>query len=138
MYGEKTTRRFPGRVESRSVRVIIIIVLGTHERSDELFGVVQCVVGGQDDAVDDVLFVSRRRVRFHQHHVVAGTAAVGRHLRRDAARVVPERRAVKRRRRVGLMLPALLLLLFAQRFDGRGHGAGHQYQTDDERTGCKE
>lgn len=86
---------------------------------------VQSVAGGQDDAVDDVLFVSRRRVRFHQHHVVAGPAAVGRRLRRDAARVVPERRAVGRRRGLGLLLTALLLFLFGQRFDGRGHGAGH-------------
>lgn len=98
------------------------------------------LAGGHDNAVDDVLFAPEPRLRFH-HHVVAdaghgrvgaATAALVRQL--HAARVVPERRA-GRHRRVGL-LTALLQLLTDLRFDGRGHGAGHQNQSDDERTGC--
>lgn len=104
----------------------------------------QSLSGGQNDAVDDVLFASHCRVGFHHHHIVAdaaasdgGTAATlvrGLH----AARVVPERRIGQHRGlRLLLLLfttviAVVLLVLRALRFDGRRHGARYQYQSDDE------
>lgn len=105
----------------------------------------ESLFGGQHDAVDDVLLASHRRFGFHHHHVVTDAAAGDRGAAATlvrglhAARVMPERRVGKRRGllRLRLLVGAviagvLLVLLRALRFDGRGHGARHQYQSDDE------
>lgn len=125
----------------------IFNTISTYEWSSELLGVHESLAGGHDDAVDDVLFAPERRLRFH-HHVVAdathggvGAAATTTALVRKlhAARVVPERRTGGHRR-VGLLtaLLLLLLLLTGLGFDGRGHGARDQNQSDNERTGCEQ